>query len=271
MKTGRKLLTLFLYVLAVLFGAFGFFAFFLDREHEMFVFCIILIGIAVLFFSLAQRSRTKLRTESFEAAEKAQVRAGGKLTVEEAIKRSGTFNPMNKASTKAAQDMLSSNEIVIHAVNTNIAVLPNIGKLDASNAFSFATLKNRINGPVVITNRRIFFCNNSLGNVTSKQMPLQSIQSVDEASNGLMGVGQLRISGLTEMFVLDLQKPDIKIFVQKLDEARAAIITNASNTTVINNTSVDTAGELRKYADLLNDGIISQEEFDAKKKQLLRL
>lgn len=36
-------------------------------------------------------------------------------------------------------------------------------------------------------------------------------------------------------------------------------------------TNLSTADEIKKYKDLLDEGIISQEEFDAKKKQLLNL
>lgn len=45
--------------------------------------------------------------------------------------------------------------------------------------------------------------------------------------------------------------------------------TKKEGLTVINNLS--NADELRKYKELLNEGIITQEEFDAKKKQLLNL
>lgn len=40
-------------------------------------------------------------------------------------------------------------------------------------------------------------------------------------------------------------------------------------TTIVQNTS--DADELKKYKDLLDNGVITQEEFDAKKKQLLGL
>ena len=43
----------------------------------------------------------------------------------------------------------------------------------------------------------------------------------------------------------------------------------AENTTVVQNS--DEADKLKKYKDLLDSGVITQEEFDAKKKQLLGL
>ena len=44
---------------------------------------------------------------------------------------------------------------------------------------------------------------------------------------------------------------------------------NKGSVTVVNNAS--NADELKKYKELLDSGIITQEEFDAKKKQLLGL
>jgi len=47
------------------------------------------------------------------------------------------------------------------------------------------------------------------------------------------------------------------------------IITRQDKKQVVNNTS--TTDELMKYKELLDSGVITQEEFDAKKKQLLNL
>ena len=71
-------------------------------------------------------------------------------------------------------------------------------------------------------------------------------------------------------------------FIQNADEVSAAILTmindykknygNVSKPTVIEkNISTSDADELRKFKELLDSGVISQEEFDAKKKQLLGL
>ena len=44
-----------------------------------------------------------------------------------------------------------------------------------------------------------------------------------------------------------------------------------STTTIKQEIPQSNADELKKYKDLLDSGIITQEEFDAKKEQLLRL
>ena len=48
-----------------------------------------------------------------------------------------------------------------------------------------------------------------------------------------------------------------------------ALSNNQTNTTVVNNLS--NADELKKYKDVLDNGVIIQDEFDQKKKQLLNL
>ncbi len=50
-----------------------------------------------------------------------------------------------------------------------------------------------------------------------------------------------------------------------------ANVTPVQNSQVANDVTTGTAEELKKYKELLDSGVISQEEFDAKKKQLLGL
>ena len=51
----------------------------------------------------------------------------------------------------------------------------------------------------------------------------------------------------------------------------AGLKSNNSNTTIQKNEGLSSADEIKKYKDLLDCGVITQEEFDAKKKQLLGL
>ena len=74
----------------------------------------------------------------------------------------------------------------------------------------------------------------------------------------------LTISGLSCGFV------NVVLAIMK----RSKYVVNSNeNTPIINNIKVDTsdADELKKYKELLDQGVITQEEFDAKKKQLLGL
>jgi len=54
-------------------------------------------------------------------------------------------------------------------------------------------------------------------------------------------------------------------------QERLRAVKSGKGNTVVNNVAVSSADEILKYKQLLDTGIISQEEFDAKKKQLLGL
>lgn len=96
----------------------------------------------------------------------------------------------------------------------------------------------------------------------SKSLPLGDISQVDVAKDALRLVGRgisFQISNLTNA-------DEIKsaIMEQRTMNQRPVNDPNASST-------FSTAEELKKYKDLYDNGIISQEEYDAKKKQLLGL
>ena len=66
---------------------------------------------------------------------------------------------------------------------------------------------------------------------------------------------------------LDFKMEEVQKYIkQKVDEAK-----KQKNTPIVVAGSVSSADELKKFKELLDMGIITQEEFDAKKKQLLGL
>ncbi len=131
------------------------------------------------------------------------------------------------------------------------------------------SLTNALNGVVVVTNKRIIFCSSVLGNTKIKQMRIEEIKSIDENINGLTKMGQFRIQGITETFVINIFKAKI------VDDLRASIckvqeMQKTSNTEISNNYKLSSADEIMKFKQLLDDGIITQEEFERKKKELLK-
>ena len=92
----------------------------------------------------------------------------------------------------------------------------------------------------------------------SKQLVFEDINNVDFGKNTLKIVGtgvKFKISNLTNAENIKSVIIEKKKSVQSKSEGL-----NISN-----------ADELKKYKDLLDNGVISQEEFDAKKKQILGL
>ena len=68
-------------------------------------------------------------------------------------------------------------------------------------------------------------------------------------------------------YILDVFMEEVQKFVkQKVDEAK-----KQKNAPVMVASATSNADELKKFKELLDLGVISQEEFDAKKKQLLGL
>lgn len=190
------------------------------------------------------------------------------MTVEEAIKQSGTTNIMAKGSTKKAQSLIENDEEVIYAINTNVVVLDTNKTLLKSTKNMFS-LTNSVNGVVVITNKRVIFCSSILGNTKIKQILIRDISSMDENINGLTKMGQFRIQGITETFVISIYKSKV------VDDLRSSIckaqeMKEASKVDVYNNYQVSNADEIIKFKQLLDDGIITQEEFDKKKQELLK-
>ena len=121
-------------------------------------------------------------------------------------------------------------------------------------------LKNVLNGVVVITDKRIIFCNSTLGTTNEKQIMIKDIQSIDEHISGLTKTGELRIVGITETFVVKILRKGLNEEIKKaIDKAKNLKSNIASN-----------ADEIRKYKQLYEDGIITQEEFERKKQELLK-
>jgi hypothetical protein len=191
------------------------------------------------------------------------------MTIEEAIKESGTTNILAKGSTKKAQSLIENNEEILYAINANVTIKEN-KSANASAAISLKnTVKNALNGVVAVTNKRILFCSSILGKSTIKQILVRDITSVDEDMNGLLQMGQMRIQGITEHFIININKKKVaeelrrNIYKsQEMQKEKNAMNTNNSNTS-------SNADEILKFKKLLDEGIITQEEFERKKQDLL--
>lgn len=192
------------------------------------------------------------------------------MTVEEAIKRSGTSNILAKGSTKKAQQLIRENEEILYAINTNVSIIDNKTTI-LKNTKGMFSPKNSLNGVVVITNSRVIFCSSIIGNVNVKQMLIKDITSIDESINGLTKMGQLRIQGITETFLINIYKQkisdELKEILYKVQETQKQS-NNVVHDTKFNN--ISSADEILKFKQLLDEGIITKEEFENKKQELLK-
>jgi hypothetical protein len=97
---------------------------------------------------------------------------------------------------------------------------------------------------------------------TNFELPIDSINSIETYVKGFA----IRTSSRVIAFGDIENASEITRVISELIASRK----NATNTVSISTPQSD-ADELKKYKELLDQGIITQEEFDAKKKQLLGL
>ncbi len=93
-------------------------------------------------------------------------------------------------------------------------------------------------------------------------LPISQISSV---SKGLLNTVSVATSSGKIRFFMLYNIEEIYI------ELSNKIAVNAKNTSMVVKQETSNADELKKYKDLLDSGVITQEEFDQKKKQLLGL
>lgn len=94
-------------------------------------------------------------------------------------------------------------------------------------------------------------------------LPLQSVVSVNTCL--LKGVTVTSTAGKTHFFLVRNNKEVQTVISKLLEEKRPKA------SVAVSSAATDVVSELRKYKALLDDGIITAEEFNAKKKQLLEL
>ena len=99
-------------------------------------------------------------------------------------------------------------------------------------------------------------------------LPFDSISAV--STTIFKGVGVATSSGLISFKLIDNNKEVHKAISDLLIKRQEMKHTNIEPI-VVQSPSTSTTEELKKYKELLDSGVITQEEFDAKKKQLMGL
>ena len=188
------------------------------------------------------------------------------MTIDEALKASGFRNPLDIGSPKLAQKSIKPGEQLLFAYDGNFVVSPNNDSaLRPDKVFSSA---GKLTGVLAITDKRVLLVHSTLGDSFVKEIPLNQIQSVDDASRALLGTAQLRIKGLTETFVMDLNNPQRK----HLAEAKSILaqaMANFGNTPTAGVTTTSGVDQLIKLKELLEGGYITREEFEREKAKIL--
>ena len=177
------------------------------------------------------------------------------------IKDNKTYNVFLNEAIKKTEKILTEDENVLYAVGANANIVDNKEELK----IDFFKVKGKLAGVLTITNKRVIFCNSVLGMSHCKEIPIEDIQSIDSKEVSFLGVGKLRIKGITETFVIGVSKKEISEKVKQVINGNRQEKTNNYNILNISN-----ADEILKFKKLLDDGIITQEEFERKKQELLK-
>lgn len=167
---------------------------------------------------------------------------------------------------KLAEKMLNDNEELLYASIVNVFNRP----IQTGWVPTMLTLKKEY-GVLVVTSKRVYFCVKMGSNTKTRELNIKDITSTDNVyGKGLLGgnMGTLRLCGLTEEFVISGQKQ----FVEKIEEAFKKAKNNIDNTNDVstnNSNSLNYLEELEKLAELKEKGILTEEEFNNKKQELL--
>lgn len=122
--------------------------------------------------------------------------------------------------------------------------------------------KNWSKVEMIVTDKRVY---GYAANGKRVDLPLDAISAV-ATLNRFSGIAVTTASGAIKFLML-ANRDEIHKVISKLLVERQ----NKPTATITQEVSQSNADELKKFKDLLDSGIISQEEFDAKKKQLLGL
>ena len=169
---------------------------------------------------------------------------------------------------KYLRTILSDDEEVLHVVSgvmqqNHSAVSGNIRTVGTSNSNSSRTWL------MALTNRRIVLINRHLlVGMEYTEIPLEAVNSVSFQTRVIASSISI-MHGSDGILIDNIVKGTEKPFVEK---ANAAIreIRNGGSKQTVNVAAHSAADELAKWHTLLQQGIITQEEFDAQKAKLLR-
>lgn len=122
---------------------------------------------------------------------------------------------------------------------------------------------------ITCTNKRVLFLDKGmLFGCKQLEIPLEKINSI-EAKKGLF-LGSITIwDGASAIKIDQIQKIALQPFVTAVNEMREAYKKQTSSNTTT--TESDYIIQLEKLAELKEKGIITQEEFETKKKKILNL
>ena len=133
------------------------------------------------------------------------------------------------------------------------------------------------NGVAIATDKRVVFLDKGiLGSTEVQEMPYRNVEAITYSTGMLMAGVQITGCGISSFRIEDIpQKDSVRPFVDCVrSHVDAVAITDnpsmdKSQQAIDGTPAVSVADEIEKFGQLVEKGMLTQEEFDAKKKQLL--
>lgn len=194
-----------------------------------------------------------------------------KSSLEDAMAES-EVDKINKMDTsdEVKRQLIAAKVFDLTFVKKEIKALPEV--LDDTEVIKYAC-SGVLDGHtwlVVCTNKRVIFLNkNMIVGMDQKEIPLAVINAVSYSKQFVSGTVSIT-NGANVTGIEKINAVAAPIMAKTIREQMAAIKSPTQSQTVVQSTP-DIPDEIRKYKQLLDDDIITQEEFDAKKKELLNL
>lgn len=121
------------------------------------------------------------------------------------------------------------------------------------------------NGVFLATDRRVFFYAKKMFGYDSESFPYSSISSFDQ-SKGLMGKTITFYASGNKVMMKWINVGDVDLFIETV---RTAIGSKSSSGQASTQSGDDSVEQIKKLAALRDEGILTEEEFVAKKQKLL--
>lgn len=162
----------------------------------------------------------------------------------------------NKKNIEKTEALLSVDEEVLFVQPTNCIIISSNTKK-----------KEKVPGVALLTNKRFIFNSNILSDSLTEIVSVTDIDTV--TYKGDIISSHLEIHTITKTYNLLISyKKEMRQKVQMVFEQAKSM---ASVNAVQYQPTVSSADEIMKFKQLLDQGVITQEEFDKKKQQLLNL
>lgn len=175
---------------------------------------------------------------------------------EQAIKNFGARTMGQQKNIDTLESMLNPGENVLFAMNTNIIItVVNTRKQQKLPGFAF------------LTNQRFLFSYKVLFEHSVESVLLKDIQSINCSGNGLTG-GHVEIHTIVKTY--NMLVPYKKEIIQKIQSVFDEAKNNAQYSQSVQYApKEDALSQIERLSDLMKKGIITEEEFNAKKSELL--